>query len=90
MKDGCFKGFQRIKIFVYGPLDPIHNLLKFYCMLCKTNVSIYSEGTRDLLRHYKSEGYLKEDRKWRYVHLQETDDVTGIVPHFVRRNDGTP
>ena len=57
-------------------------------MLCKTNVSIYSKGAREILRHYKKEGHLRKDQKWRYVNLQETDSITGIVTHQVRGKDG--
>ena len=57
-------------------------------MLCKTNVSIYSKGALEILRHYRTEGHLRRDQKWRYVHLQEVDEVTGIVTHHVRGRDG--
>ena len=88
MKDAYFKGIQWTRTFVTGPVDPIHNKFKFYCMLCKTNVSIYSKGAREILRHYKKEGHLRKDQKWRYVHLQETDSITGVVTHQVRGKDG--
>ena len=57
-------------------------------MLCKTNVSIYSKCAREILRHYRTEGHLRKDQKWRYVHLQETDPITGVVKHHVRGKDG--
>ena len=70
-----------------GPLDPVHNKFKFYCKLCKTSVSFYSKGAREILRYYRTEGHLRKYQKWRYVHLQETDEVTGIVTHHVRGKD---
>ena len=88
MKDAYFKGILWTRTFVTGPLDPIHNKYKFYCMLCKTNVSIYSKGAREILRHYKTEGHLRRDQKWRFVHLQEIDSTTGVVTHQVRGKDG--
>ena len=88
MKDAYSKGIQWTRTFVSGPLDPVHNKFKFYCMLCKTNVSIYSKGAREILRHYRTEGHLRRDQKWRYVHLQETDEITGNVTHQVRGKDG--
>ena len=88
MKDAYFKGIQWTRTFVTGPVDPIHNKFKFYCMLCKTNVSIYSKGAREILRHYKKEGRLRKGQKWRYVHLQETDSNTGVITHQVRGKDG--
>ena len=69
MKDAYFKSIQWTRTFVSGPVDPIHNKFKFYCMLCKTNVSISSKGAREILRHYKKEGHLRKDQKWRYVAL---------------------
>ena len=88
MKDAYFKGIQWTRTFVSGPLDPVLNKFKFYCMLCKTNVSIYSKGAREIMRHYRIEGHLVKDQKWRYVHLQETDEVTGNATHQVRGKDG--
>ena len=88
MKDAYFKGIQWTRTFVTGPLDPIHIKYEFYCMLCKTYVSTYSKGAREILRPYKSEGHLRRDQKWRFVHLQETDSTTGVVTHQVRREDG--
>ena len=88
MKDAYFKGIQWTRTFVSRSLDPVHNKFKFYCMLCKTNVSIYSKGAREILRHCRTEGHLKKDQKWRYVHLQETDEVTGNITHQVRGKDG--
>ena len=88
MKDAYFKGIQWTRTFVSGPVDPVHNKFKFYCMLCKTNVSIFSKGAREILRHYKTEGHLRKDQKWRFTHLQETDEVTGVVTHYVRGKDG--
>ena len=88
MKDAYFKGILWTRTFVTGPLDPIHNKYKFFCMLCKTNVSIYSKGACEFLRHYKTEGHLRRDQKWRFVHLQETDSTTGVVTHQVRGKDG--
>ena len=88
MKDAYFEGIQWTRTFVSGPLDPVHKKFKFYCMLCKTNVSIYSKGALEILRHPRTEGHLRRDQKWRYAHLQETDEVTGIITHQVRGRDG--
>ena len=61
MKDAYFKGIQLTRTFVSGALDPVYNKFQFYCMLCKTNMSIYSKGARGILRHYKTEGHLRRD-----------------------------
>ena len=57
-------------------------------MLCTSKVSIYSNGAREIFRHYKTEGHLRKDQKWRYIHLQETDEDTGVTTHQVRGKDG--
>ena len=88
MKDAYFKGIQWTRTFVSGPVDPVHNKFKFYCMLCKTNVSIFSKGARGILRHHKTEGHLRKDQKWRYTHLRETNEVTGVTTYQVRGKDG--
>ena len=62
MKDAYFKSIQWTRTFVSGPVNPVHNKFKFYCMLCKTNVSIFSKGAREILRHYKTEGHLRKIR----------------------------
>ena len=61
MKDAYFEGIQWTRTFVSMPLDPIHNRYKFYCQICKANVSIYSKEVRENLRHYKTEGHLRRD-----------------------------
>ena len=88
MKDAYFKGIKWTKTFVIGPLDPVHNQHKFYCQICKTNVSIYSKGTREIIRHYQGESHLRKDQRWRFEHLGVTDQLTGITQHQVRGRDG--
>ena len=88
MKDAYFKGIQWTRSFVSGPLDPLHNRYKFYCQICKTNISIYSEGAREILQHYKTQGHLRRDEKWRYERLREVDSTTGKVTHQVRGKVG--
>ena len=88
MKDAYFKGIQWTRTFVSGPLDPIHNRYKFYCQICKTNISIYSKGAREISRHYKTECHLRRDQRWRFEHLSEVDIETGKVTHQVRGKDG--
>ena len=88
MKSSYFKGIQWTKVFVTGPLDPVHNKHKFYCQICKTNVSIYSKGAREIIRHYRSEGHLRKDQRWRFEHLGKVDKISGNVIHSVRGRDG--
>ena len=88
MKPAYFKGIQWTKIFVTGPLDPVHNKHKFYCQICKTNVSIYSKGAREIIRHYQSEAHLRKDQRWRFEHLGQIDKHTGLMTHAVRGRMG--
>ena len=88
MKPAYFKGIQWTKVFVTGPLDSVHNKYKFYCQLYKTNVSIYSEGAHEIVRHYQSEGHLRKDQRWRYEQLRKLDKTTGTTVHAVRGKDG--
>ena len=62
-----------METFVTGPLDPAHNQHKFYCQLCKANVSIYSKGAREIIRHSQGESHLRKDHRWRFKHLSVTD-----------------
>ena len=77
MKTGYFKNIQWTRLFVTGPLDPLHNKHKLYCQLCKSNVSIYSKGAREIVRHYQSEAHLRRDQRWRYEHLGKFDKISG-------------
>ena len=88
MKPAYFKGIQWTKIFVTGPLDPVHNKHKFYCQICKTNVSIGSKGAREIIRHYQSDAHLRKDLRWRFEHLGQIDKLTGLTVHAVRGKDG--
>ena len=71
-----------------GPLDPVLNKHKFYCRICKTNVSIYSKGAREIIRHYQSEAHLRKDQRWRFERLGQFDKLTGLTVHAVRGKDG--
>ena len=88
MKEAYFKAIQWKKVFVTGPLDPAHNQYKFYCSICKTNVSIYSQGAWEIVRHYQAKSHLRKDQLWQYTHLCRKDQVTGVVAHQVRGKNG--
>ena len=81
MKEAYFKGIQWTRTFVTGPLDPEHNKHKFYCQICKTNVSIFSKGAREIVRHFQCESHFRKDQRWRYEHLRKKDKVTGRIVH---------
>ena len=88
MKEAYFKGIRWTKIFVTGPLDPAHNQYIFYCRICKSNVSIYSKGAREIIRHYQSESHLRKDQLWRFTYLKNVNEITKVVTHQVRGRNG--
>ena len=88
MKEAYFKGMEWTKTFVSGPVDPRWNPYKFYCQICKGNVSIYGRGAREILRHHATERHLRKDQRWRYEHLAVEDPVTKTIKHHVRGRDG--
>ena len=88
MREEYFEGMSWTRVFVSVPLDPQHNPYKFYCLICKDNVSIYTKGFREIIRHYSSERHLRKDQRWAYEYLSVKDSVTGNVKHRVRGEDG--
>ena len=88
MKEAYFKGMEWTKTFVSGPVDPRWNPYKFYCQICKGNISIYGRGAREILRHHSTERHLRKDQRWRYEHLAIEYPVIGRIKHHVRGKDG--
>ena len=88
MKEAYFKGMEWTRTFVSGPVDPKWNQYKFYCQICKANISIYSKGAREILRHHASEKHLRKDQRWRYEYLYKIDPVTKARIPQVRGWDG--
>ena len=88
MREEYFKGMSWTRTFVSGPMDPKWNRYKFYCQICKGNVSIYGRGPKEILRHHATERHLRKDQRWRYEHLGVVDPVTQVVHHHVRGRYG--
>ena len=88
MREEFFKGMSWARISVSGPMDPKRNRYRFYCQICKGNVSIYGRGPKEILRHHATERHLRKDQRWRYEHLRVVDPVTQVVHHHVRGRDG--
>ena len=53
------------KIFATGPDDPLSNRYCFYCMLCKTNISIKTRGLYELKRHFLPDCHFRADQRLR-------------------------
>ena len=88
MKEAYFQGMEWTRTFVSGPMDPRWNPYKFYCQICKANISIYGKGAREILRHHTTEKHLRKDQRWRYEYLCTVDPVTREKIHHVRGKDG--
>ena len=84
MKASYAEGMTWTKTFVCGPEDPINNKHKFFCQICKVNLSCKTKGALEVLRHHKTEKHLRKDQRWRYEHLKTTDPVTGRINYEVR------
>ena len=88
MKEAYFRGMEWTRTFVSGPVDPKWNKYNIYCQICKANISIYSKGARETLRHHSTEKHLRKDQRWRYEYLYKLDPCTNTrIPH-VRGKDG--
>ena len=88
MREEMFEGMGWARTFVSGPMDPKWNPYKFYCQICKGNVSIYGRGAKEILRHHATERHLRRDQRWRYEHLSVEDPVTKTFRHYVRDKNG--
>ena len=88
MKETYFKGVEWTRTFVSGPVDPKWNRYKFYCQICRANISIYGKGAREFLWHHSSEKHLRKDQRWRYEYLYKIDPVTKARIPQVRCKDG--
>ena len=88
MNEEYFEGIAWTRTFVSGQMDPKWNSYKFFGQTCKGNISIYSKGAREILRHNATERHLRKDQRWRYEFLSTQDPVTGQTVHHVRGKDG--
>ena len=88
LRDEMLDGMAWTRTFVSGPMDPKWNPYKFYCQICKGNISIYGRGAKEILRHHSTERHLRKDQSWRYEHLTVEDPVTKVIHHHVRDGKG--
>ena len=88
MKEEFFAKIGWTRSFISGPADPLHNPHMVWCHISKTNISVKSKGTLEILRHHRTEKHLRKDQRWRYEHLKNVHPVTGKVQHRVRGRNG--
>ena len=81
-------GMSWTRTYACGLKDPLNNKYKFYCQLCKVNLSCKTKSALEVLRHHKSDKHLRRDQRWRYEHLKSIDPVTGILRYEVRYKHG--
>ena len=53
------------KIFATGPKNPLKNRHCFFCMVCRRNVSLKSQGLYELKRHFQREHHLRAEQRFR-------------------------
>ena len=53
------------KFFATGHKNPLKNRHCFYCMICRRNVSMKSQGLYELKRHFQREHQLRADQRFR-------------------------
>ena len=88
IKEAYFRGMEWTRTFVAGPVDPKWTRYKFYCQICKANISIYSKEAREILWHHSTEKHLRKDQRWRYEYLYKIDPCTKARISQVRGRDG--
>ena len=74
MKEAYFKGMEGTRTFVSGPVDPKWNRYNFYCQICTANISIYSKGAREILKHHAIERHLR--RHLRRINAEDMSTCT--------------
>ena len=88
LRDELLDGMAWARTFVSGPMDPSWNPYKFYCQICKANVSIYGRGVKESLRLHSTERHLCKNQRWRYERLAVEDPLTKAIHHQVRDRKG--
>ena len=74
-----------LKFSATGPIDKDKNPYKWWCRVCKVELSLMSRGTLELLSHYRSEGHLVKEHRIRMEVLgmalydREEREILGIV-----------
>ena len=66
------------KVFATGPDDPLNNRYSFYCMLCKSNISMRTRGLYQMKRLFQRVWHFRADQR-----LREK-----VCPGKIRGRDG--
>ena len=73
-----------VQYFATGPLDRNTNPYKWWCRVCKIELSLMSRGVLELLSHYKTEAHLTKEHRIRLenpglpLFVQEENELRGI------------
>ena len=63
------------RFFVTGPLDAANMPSRFYCQLCRKNVSVLTHGHHEVLRHFQGPRHFARDQRSRL----ETPGWRGVL-----------
>ena len=53
------------RLFVTSTTDPVAKSSKFYCQLCRRDVSVQTHGSFETLRHYQGAKHFAMDQRLR-------------------------
>ena len=60
-----FKRYQVLKFSATGPLDKEKCPYKWWCRVCRVELSLMSRGSLELISHYRSDSHLVRERRVR-------------------------
>ena len=51
--------------FFCGPKDPVNHPYSAHCLVCQADVSVWSKGHNDIIRHWKRDKHFRREQKFR-------------------------
>ena len=74
-----FKRHPVLKLSATGPLDPDRTPYKWWCRVCRVELSLMSRGSLELMSHYRSDSHLIKEHRIRM-------EFPGI-PSMIKKNE---
>ena len=65
MTGSMFKRHPVLKFSATGPLDPDRTPYKWWCRVCRVELSLMSRGSLELMWHYRSDSHLIKEHRIR-------------------------
>ena len=84
-----------LKFSANGPIDKDKNPYKWWCRVCKVELSLMSRGTLELLSHYRSESHLVKEHRIRMevpgmaLYDREEREILGIALQEAKKRPRT-